>query len=229
MSAITLGRGKLDPSLVLGGIPRVRLLPREVRDGQKSRALRRRLLATLVIVVIVAVLATIGATFALVTSNTQLADEQSRSLLLAASRAKYSDVTKLQSQVAEITTSQPLAADGEILWAPYLESIQATLPAGTTITAFTAELADTKTAAAASTTGPIAPDHIADVKITADSPQQPISDWLDNLAKVPGFVAAMPGSVTLSAETGHYTVDVDLLVNKDALANRFTPKTGTTK
>lgn len=218
MSAITLGRPSVDASLILGGMPRVHLLPKEVGEGQKSRALRRRLLAGLVIVVVLAILATVGATLALFTANAQLANEQSRSALLATSRTKFGDVTKLQGQVDQIDASQPLAADGEILWAPYLQEIQASLPADTTITAFTAS-----TATATAATDALTPTHIADVKITADSPQQPISDWLDNLAKVKGFVAAVPGSVTLVQETGRYTVEVDLLVNSDALSQRFAP------
>ena len=228
MSAISLGRASVDSSLVLGGIPRVRLLPREVQEGHKARALRRRLLVGLAVAGALAILATVGVTFTLATANAQLASEQSRSALLAASRAKFADVTKLQSQVDQIVAAQPLAAGNEILWAPYLESIKATLPSGTSITAFTAQLVDPKAGATAAT-DPLAPKHIADVKITADSPQQPISDWLDNLAKVKGFVAAMPGSVTLVTESNHYTVEVDLLVNTDVLAKRFTADKGTTK
>jgi Tfp pilus assembly protein PilN len=228
MSAISLGRASVDSSLVLGGMPRVRLLPREVREGQKARALRRRLLVGLAIAVVAAILATVGVTFTLATANAQLANEQSRSALLAASRAKFADVTTLQGQVDQITAVQPVAAGNEILWTPYLESIKATLPAETTISAFTAQLVDAAAGVAAST-DPLAPKHVAAVKITADSPQQPISDWLDSLAKVKGVVAAMPGSVTLVAETKHYTVEVDLLVNTDALAKRFTAEKGTTK
>ena len=220
MSVLTLGRPSVDASLILGGMPRVRLLPREVGEGQKTRALRRRLLAGLVVIVMIAILATVGASFALFAANAQLANEQSRSALLAASRAKYGDVTKLQSQVDQIVTSQPLADAGEILWAPYVQEIQASLPEGTTITALTAA---TATATATSVTASLTPLHIAEVKITADSPQQPISDWLDNLAKVKGFVAAIPGSVTRVQDTGHYTVEVDLLVNSDALSERFAP------
>jgi len=220
MSVLTLGRPSVDASVILGGMPRVRLLPREVGEGQKTRALRRRLLAGLVVIVMIAILATVGASFALFAANAQLANEQSRSALLAASRAKYGDVTKLQSQVDQIVTSQPLADAGEILWAPYVQEIQASLPEGTTITALTAA---TATATATSVTASLTPPHIAEVKITADSPQQPISDWLDNLAKVKGFVAAIPGSVTRVQDTGHYTVEVDLLVNSDALSERFAP------
>lgn len=220
MSALTLGRPSVDTSLILGGMPRVRLLPREVGEGQKTRALRRRLLAGLVVIVVVAILATVGATFALFAANAQLANEQSRSAQLAASRAKFGDVTKLQGQVNQIVTSQPLADAGEILWAPYVQELQASLPAGTTITALTAT---TATATATSVTASLTPPHIADVKITADSPQQPISDWLDNLAKVKGFVAAIPGSVTRVQDTGHYTIELDLLVNSDALSERFAP------
>ncbi|MET4780453.1 hypothetical protein [Glaciihabitans sp. UYNi722] len=204
--------------LTLGGIPRVHLLPKEVLAGQKTRALRRRLLMLLVLIVVVAIVGVGAATLALMSANAQLANEQSRSSLLSVEQGKYGKVTAIQNQVNDITTAQPVAAGGEILWAPYLQTVQATLPVGTTITAFTAQLVDP---AAAPVADSLLGAHAAILSLTADSPQASISDWLDNLRTLKGFVQATPGTVTLVPETGRYTVGVDLLISNAALANQF--------
>ncbi|MBK4348414.1 hypothetical protein [Lacisediminihabitans changchengi] len=220
MSAITLGRPMSDV-ITLGASPRVHLLPPEVIQGKKERAVRRRLLAALVIVVVMVVLATGVAVVSLAGSAAQLASEQARSALLSAQRAKLGEVTTLQSQVDGITAAQPIAADGQILWEPYLTAVGDTLPAGMTITGFSAQLDGAAADASADTT---TVKHAAILTITADSPQAPISDWLDNLASVPGFLGAMPGSVTLVPDTGRYTVAVSLLIGDKALAKQFDAK-----
>lgn len=220
MSAITLGRPVSDV-IILGASPRVQLLPPEVVQDKKARAVRRRLIAALVVVVVVVLLATGGAVVSLAGATAQLVSEQARSALLNAQRAKLVEVTTLQSQVDGIKTAQPLAAEGQILWEPYLAAVGATLPAGTTITGFSAQLDG---AGADATADPSTVKHAAILTITADSPQAPISDWLDNLATVPGFLGAMPGSVTLIPDTGHYTVAVSLLIGDKALAKQFDAK-----
>jgi len=220
MSVITLGRPVSDV-IVLGASPRVQLLPPEVVQDKRARAVRRRLIAALVVVVVVVLLATGGAVVSLAGASAQLVGEQARSALLNAQRAKLVEVTTLQSQVDGIKTAQPIAADGQILWEPYLTAVGDTLPAGTTITGFSAQLDGADADATADST---TVKHAAILTITADSPQAPISDWLDNLATVPGFLGAMPGSVTLIPDTGHYTVAVSLLIGDKALAKQFDAK-----
>lgn len=207
-------------ALALGAIPRAHLLPLEVKAYQKVQSGRRLLITGLIGMVAVVVLAIGTVSFGLVNTNTKLSAEQARTASLTAEQSKYSSVVTVQNQVTDITSVQPIAASGEILWQPYVASLQATLPADTTITAFTAEL-DSSTDAPTAAAGPLEGKHIATVTITADSPKASISDWLDNLAKLPGFVDATPGSVVLVPESSRYTVSVALHVDADAMANRF--------
>ncbi|MCU1525672.1 MAG: hypothetical protein JWO18_2566 [Microbacteriaceae bacterium] len=205
--------------LEFGAVPRAMLLPPEIEAAQRARSLRR----TLVVVLIgaaVAVFAGIGtATLSVLSANTRLTDEQSRTAGLLLEQAKYSKVVTVQSQVSDIEAVQPVAALGEILWQPFTASLQSALPADMSITSLTESLESAATGTAAAV--PLQGAHIATIMITASSPQAPISVWLDNLASVKGFVDAVPGSVTLDSASGRYTSTVTLHVNSDALSARF--------
>jgi Tfp pilus assembly protein PilN len=206
-------------SLTLGAIPRVHLLPPEVEAHHKAQGIRRLLITGLIGAVAVVALAVGTVTVGLFSANAHLGAAQSRTAALIAQQGQYSSVVSVQNQVTDITGLQPLASTGEILWQPYVATLQSTLPADTNITMFEATLQtvpDPK-----ETVSPLQGAHIATITITADSPKAPISDWLDNLAKLKGFVDATPGSVTLVPQTGRYTVSVALHVDADALANRF--------
>lgn len=210
------------PGLVLGGLPAVRLLPSSYEASVRMSGIRRKLVTGVVAVVLVAFLGIGVATARLAFANTELASEQSRSGLLKVEQQKYADVTTLESQLSGIQQAQPRAASGEIQWAPYLALVGGTLPPDTVITAISATLSDSADPAAVVV--PLQAPHVAVVGLTVDSPQASVSDWLDSMRSLPGFVDATPGNVVLVPETGRYTVAVDLLVNDVALAKRFEPK-----
>jgi hypothetical protein len=190
-------------------------------QGKKARAIRRRLLAALIIVVIAVGLSTAAAVLSLIGASAQLASEQARSSLLETQRAKYVDVTTLQNQVDGIIAARPIAAAGQILWSPYMTTVAKTLPKGMTITDFSAQLAGSGDLTSTAT---LLPESAALITITADAAQAPIPDWLDSLTGVPGYIAAVPGTITLVPETGRYTVGFSLLVSDQALAHQFDSK-----
>ncbi len=205
-------------SVELGGTPRVHLLPPEIEDDRRARSVTRRLAGGVVAAVVLVLAGTAFAFFQVGLANAALANEQSRAAMLIVEQKKYASVTTIQQETTAISAAQPMAADGEVLWAPFVAKVQATLPAGTSITAFTGSLV------AVAPTQLLQAPHIATLSITCDSPQAPVSDWLDNLAKLNGFVDATPNNVVLVVVTGRYTVDVDLLVNDSVLAKRFPGK-----
>ena len=216
------GAAPKTPGLVLGGLPTVRLLPSAYEAGVRSSRVRRKLVTGLIAVVVVALVGVGVATVRLAFATSEFVSEQARSGLLKVEQQKYSAVTALESQLRGIGEAQPLAASGEIQWAPYLALVGNTLPPGTVITAISASLSDT--ADPVVTVVPLQSAHVAVMGLTVDSPQASVSDWLDNMGSLPGFVDATPGNVMLVPETGRYTVDVNLLVNDAALAKRFEPK-----
>lgn len=220
---ITLGSPRSknsSDSLVVGGVPRVHLLPPEIEVLKRARSHRKALLAGLVVVVAIVVLGFGAATFALIGANASLATEQARANAYVAASNEYSPVLKVQRQMSDITAAQPLAAAGEISWQPFLVSVKGTLPAGMAVTDFEARLDSAAEQDAVATT-PLAAAHIATLDITTTTSTMPISDWLDRLKTVKGYVDATPGNVNLDQTTGVYTVQVQLHVNVKAESKRF--------
>lgn len=214
-----MNRGKSPKdSVILGSAPRVHLLPPEVEAKQRSRAMRRYLLLGLVGVIAILVAGVGIATLGLLASNSALAAEHARTAGLAVEQGKYGKVLSVQNQVSDIGTARILGTTSEIDWQAYVAALQKTLPANTTVLSFHAVLASVGATAAET---PLQGPRIATLTISADSPKASVSDWLDALAGLKGFVDATPGSVQLNAATGRYTVQVEMHINKDALANRF--------
>ncbi|MGL4339448.1 MAG: hypothetical protein ACRCSP_03360 [Rhodoglobus sp.] len=216
MSARTAG----SKALSLGGVPRVDLLPPEFEQSRKSKVLIKRLLLGLAATLALVLVAVGVGVVQLIVTGVGLANENTRAETLAAEQEKYAVVTTINSQASKIEAIQPEATAGEVLWEPYLALVAGTLPVDTSITAFTAELKDS--AAAPTPEAVLQAPHIAMLQLTADSPQASVSDWLENMSKLTGYVDATPQSVVLVSETGRYTVQVNLLINKDAISNRFT-------
>jgi Tfp pilus assembly protein PilN len=207
-------------SLVVGGIPRVHLLPPEIEIQKKGRAQRRRVLVALFVVIVLVVVGFGASTFSLVSANAALATQQARASAFSMASAKYSKVVQIEGQMSEVKLAEKLASVGEIDWQPYIAELTKTLPAGMTITTLAGSL-DSTDAQAATTTTPLAATHVATVKITAKASSMTISDWLENLRTVKGVVDVNPGAVTLDPAGTTYNVDVTVLVNSKALSNRF--------
>ena len=206
--------------LEFGGITRVHLLPPEIEGLRKVRATRRSLLGALAASVLVVIVA-VGAVSILLASAIQAqAGEQQAGVRMAVELKKYSSVTGVQNQVDAILAAQPVGVVGEILWTPFIASVQATLPAGATITNFIARL-DVLDAPDGTAAVPLTGDHVATVSVTAQGPQDVLTGWLAQLTTIKGVVGATPGDFSIDEASGEYVVNVDLLVNSDVVADRF--------
>jgi hypothetical protein len=209
-----------DNIIVLGGPPRVHLLPPEIEGQRKVRAFRRSALAVLAASVLVVIVA-IGATSLLLAAAlAQQSSEQAQGLQLATQIKKYSSVTGVQTQVDNVTAAQPIAVKGEILWEPYIASIQSTLPAGVVITSIVAKL-DPALESGATKSNPLNGDHVATVSVTAIGPQAGVTAWLTELVTLKGVVTATPGAVAVSPDPALYVANVDLLLSAAMVADRF--------
>jgi cytoskeletal protein RodZ len=214
-------------SLIVGGEPRVKLLPREVVERKKAKALKRRLLVAVLGVIVIVAAGIAIATVSMTSANASLLAAHAQTASLLQQQAKYSEVTKIKSDAASIQASQKLATAQEISWQPYIASIEATLPAGSSITSITAGIDSPFTA----TTAPPVPlqgPRIATVSLTVSMPQGSIAGWLQSLPSLKGYVDATPDSVSLTV-AGTYVVAATIHVNSDALANRFVKVEGASK
>lgn len=208
------------PTGPLGGEPRVSLLPPEVNDFHKARALRGRLVAG-VIAALLVVVAAVGGSLALATlAQGALAAARQQSADLLAQQAEYSDLRQLQNGITLIQAGQQVGASTEIDWKSYLEDLQDTLPPGVTLDTVTVDSA-TPFQDYPQSSIPLAGARVATLGFAAVSPTIPsIPVWLDGLKDLTGFVDAVPGSVAIQPD-GTYVVNMTMHINQDAYSQRF--------
>lgn len=207
--------------LIIGGEPRVDLLPQEVRKERKAKVTRRRLGASVIAVLVLVLLASGGATVLSLQAQLQLLDAQARTMDLLAEQANYVEVRKVQEQVSLALAGQQVGVSTEIDWKNYLEGVQAILPPSVTIDTVSIDSASPM-AIYAQPTAPLQGARVATVNFTAKSAVLPdVPTWLSALKQLPGYSDALPGSVNLDPATGTYTVDITMHVNDAAFAQRF--------
>jgi Tfp pilus assembly protein PilN len=219
-------RSSSESRLVLGGVPRVNLLPPEVGQAAKARSLRAGLS-----LLVVAAMVVVGAGYGLAslhagTAQQALDHANQRTVELLAQQKKYVEVRKVTSNLALTTAARQVGSSTEVNWKSYLESIQANLPSGTTIVTFAAATGS-PLAEFAQATVPLQGERIAELTFSAETQSLPdVPAWLNALASLKGFVDASPGSVSLN--DGVYTAAVTMHISEVALANRFPSDTAKT-
>jgi Tfp pilus assembly protein PilN len=213
-------RRSTESRLVLGGVPRVNLLPPEVGQAAKARSLRAGLS-----LLVVAAMVVVGAGYGLASlhaanSNARLDAANAQTQTLLAQVKKYVEVRQVTGDLKLATAARQVGSSTEIDWRSYLQSIAGSLPLGTTIVKFDAT-SSSPIAEFAQPTVPLQGERIAELKFDATSDSLPdVQAWLNALAKLTGFVDAAPGKVILS-DDGTYQATITMHVNEQALANRF--------
>lgn len=214
--------------LVIGGTPRVNLLPPEVKARHNARIIRRRLTVTLAGVVVVVGAGVAGAWWEASGSQAALKAAQDRTTELLAGQAQFAEVRHVQEAVETAIVAQRVGASTEIDWKAYLDRIRAVLPVDVIITSAGIDSAS-PLAPYAQPTVPLQPARVATVTLVLSSPGLPaVPEWLEALKSLPGYADATPSSITLS-ETGAYDVHLTLHVSEGAYSNRFTPSAAATE
>jgi len=205
----------------LGGEPRVSLLPAEVDDIHRARTLRRRLLISVVFLVLVVLVGVGGSLYLSMNAQVALSNARDNQDALLAQELQFSDLRTAKSGIALIEAGQYVGASTEINWREYLENLQATLPEGVTISSVTVDSASPFVDYTQSSV-PLEGSRVATLVFTAVSPGLPtIPSWLDGLSKLKGFADAVPGSVTVQGDGPSYLVNITMHINSEAFAVRF--------
>jgi hypothetical protein len=211
-------------NLIIGGDPRIDLLPPEVRSERRAKNVRRRLGLCVIGVVAIVVAGSGAATALAVQAQTELLAEQGRTAVLVAEQGKYVSVRKVQEHVALVEAAQQVGASTEIDWKGYLDKVQATLPASVFIQTVNIDAA-TPLAVYPQPTAPLQGARIATIAFSATSAALPeVPAWLTSLATLPGYADALPGSVTRDETTKEYTVEITMHINEAAFSQRFAPE-----
>lgn len=216
-------RGEADKGgrLIVGGAPKANLLPPEVGIVAKGRIMRRNAVLLVALAVIIVIAGYAGGTVLAIAAQAQLAAANERTNTLITEQAKYSEVRQIATMLDTAAAAERVGMSTEIDWKAYLDEIQKSLPAGTSVTNVVAETA-TPLTDFAQPSAPLQGDRIGELKFTATSSSLPdVEKWLEALAKLDGFVDASPGSIQLNTETEDYEVTITMHVNTDALLLRF--------
>jgi len=205
---------------VIGGEPRVDLLPPEVTAEQKGRRLRRALAVAVVAVVFVTGGGIAAATWEAQRSQAGLAVVEARTAELLAAQGEYVEVRRAQEEVDATVAARRLAASVDIDWTDYLQQIRARLPGDVVIGAVVLD-AGSPWAPYGQATAPLQPSRVATVNLTLTSPTLPsVPDWLEAMATLPGYADSSPTRVAL-LDSGGYEVSLTLHVNAEVFSNRF--------
>ncbi len=152
----------------------------------------------------------------------QLGLAQQTQQQLVAEQSQYAEVRQVKDTIDTIMAGQQVGASTEIAWRDYLLLLQRTLPSGVVLDTVSID-SGTPMAAFGQSDAPLQGTRVAALTFTATSETLPsIPDWLRAMATLPGFVDAIPGSVSREGST--YVTQVLLHINADAFSLRFDPE-----
>ena len=207
----------------LGGAPRADLLPPEVGEGNRAKSVRRSLKIAIVGVLIIVIAAAGGAWLLAFVAHNNLLASQDETVRLLAEQSTHAEVRDVKNNVVVSQAAREVGVSTEIDWKTYLLALQATLPAGVSVTGVDTDSASPITDFAQSTV-PLEGGRVGTLAFAATSPTLPsIPTWLNGLRSLPGFVDAVPNSVTRQ-EDGSYTASITMHINAEAYSGRFAPK-----
>lgn len=219
-----MSRTIVSDELILGGEPRVALLPPEVLKRRQAKAVRRGLGIGVIGLLAIVLAGTAAATAMSGQAQSRLLTEQAHTADLLAKQTQYGEVRTAQAQVDLVKAAQQVGASTEIDWKTNLQGVQGTLPAGVVIESISVDSA-TPIQVYAQATAPLQGARVATVSFSATSNALPdVPAWLNALAALQGFADALPGTVTLDEATGAYKVDITMHVNEAAFSERFAAK-----
>lgn len=214
-----------DDVLILGGEPRINLLPPEVAAQAAGRSFRKKLILATAGVLVLVVIGVGGAFVHATSSALRLVAAQADTTDLLSEQSKYVAVRQVQAQVETALAARAVGGWTEVDWKAYLRGMRAVLPSDVGIEAVGVDSTSPLTVFG-QPTAPLQEARVATLTVTMVSPGLPtVPQWLDALHTLPGMADAVAGSITAS-DTGGYTVLVTMHINSDAFSGRFTDTTG---
>ena len=208
-----------DQPLVVGGDPRIDLLPPEVRTKRRMRLIRGRLALGVLLLAFVLLGGTLLAREQAIQARNNLGFEQRLTQSLLQQAQVYRDIQNVQAKIALVQAAQQVGISTEINWEKILTALQLTLPPQLTISSINLD-SQTPFSIYSPPTAPLQNVRIATLNLTVTSPTLPlVSAWFNSLALLPGFADAAPGSLTRDG-TGSYLLNIIIHLNQEAFTNR---------
>lgn len=216
------GVAQKDTRMVLGGSPRVHLLPPEVGDRKRGASIRRAVVIAVIGVVVISAAAYSYASWLAIEAGMKNDAALAESATLIAAQGEYSEVRTLSDLLQSLDDARQVGALTEIDWQAFYARVVPTLPAGLTLASFNVE-ANSPVQDVEVTPLPGRTPGVATVSMVASTTNLANAEsWVNSLATLPDFAGASITSVS-KTETGELLVNVELTLSSVALTNRFQP------
>jgi Tfp pilus assembly protein PilN len=212
--------GAKSVGIVVGGEPRVDLLPPELKEAKRVRRVRRGMLLLLALAVVLCVGA-FGAAWSLALLGQQRLDaENARTSELIAEQAQFIEARTTAQRVDTAEAALAIGASTEIDFAKFFRDVTATLPANCSIVTANAD-GGSPFEVYAQAVVPLQPQRIATLNFAVRTTSLlDVQAWLDSLQDIKGFTDAMPTAVKAEPD-GTMTAAITMHVDTGALSNRF--------
>lgn len=205
--------------LPIGGVPKVDLLPPELKQARAWRAARGRALVFILCATMLMLAGVGGATWWAQSKVEERNAAQARTDELLAMQSEFVEVNQVQGAIRSAEGALTQAAATDVVWRDLLAELQRTLPPGTRITTLTIE-AGSPTTELAAPTDPLRSTRIASVTFTAVATSVPdVVSWTRAVLDVPGIVYAAPRSTIADEASTSFTVEMSVDVSAERLRN----------
>ncbi|MGN6742079.1 MAG: hypothetical protein ACTHJL_02115 [Amnibacterium sp.] len=189
---------------IVGGYAQVSLLPREMLDADRRRAIRRRLVGGVVLTAVVVAGGVAGSVALAMSAQSALAVQAHEQAQLAQRMQRYLSVEQLQSQLALDKAAARVGSSTAIDWDPQIDRIDQALPSSYQITAISTDSA-TPTSDFSQGSTPLDKPRAASVTITVQTTSiSALPGWIASVTALPEVADASP--VVSSADSCKYTV-----------------------
>jgi hypothetical protein len=207
-------------AVIVGGEPRIDFLPPEIRQKKKSRGTVRALVGLVVAVLAVCIAAYVGTTTLAIASQVNLDRERDRTQQLLNQQNEFAEARSVSSTLEAAKDARLVASAQEVLWAPYLTALVATLPVDSSIV-----VASVDTVSATEEK----PEYVEGIELPRKgsitltgnfASTSAIAAWFDSLDVLPGFAGYSVNPAVLE-DTGRYSIQITLQIDEGANGMRF--------
>lgn len=205
--------------LRLGGVPKVDLLPPELKAAREWRQARNRSLL-IVLLALVLVLAGFGAATGWAQVHALARDiAQSRTDDLLAQQSEFVEVNQVRGDISAAEQALEDASASDIAWIPFLTELSATIPAQSRLTTLTIEMPSPGTPLTAPTDA-LQGERVATVRFTAMSARVPdVAAWSRAIEQMGGVVFVAPRATSKIEDGAGYEVEMTFDISAERLRN----------
>ena len=212
--------GKKDTGpLVIGGEPRIDFLPLEIKQRKEAKRSRRSLIALVILVLVICVGGYVYSAANALQAQVNLAMEQARTQELLQAQTEYAEARTVTTDIDSAKAAALVGSSTEILWKPYLKSLEGVMPDDSEVVSFTID-SQNALELAPEVTVPLEQSRVATLTFSVATTSIARADQLTvNIKELPGFADAI--TTTIAGEEDVYLVDVILHINDSVFERRL--------